>query len=126
MSAQRPTGEAFLHLARLVLDADADPSAPGGAVTLALCGAWEHPPPGTWPHHTEAIQRPEDAGCLDLRTIFVADPAEEWVVRQQISEALARGQVSRPDGSLSSWHLQGSGPGSLQDAESARAARLAR
>jgi hypothetical protein len=37
-----------------------DARAVGGAVTVALCGHWEHAGPCRWPHHTAA--RPADDG----------------------------------------------------------------
>ena len=38
-----------------MMPAPADDGAPGAAVTVALCGHWEHPPPCPLaPHHTRA------------------------------------------------------------------------
>jgi len=115
-----------VHGASLLLDRGADPGALGGAVTVALGGAWEYPPPCTWPHHTDVVQRDDDPGALELRLVFIAGQPQESVVRQQIDAALASGEVTGPDGKLSRWRLLKSGPGSLDHAESALAARLSR
>lgn len=74
-----------MHAAQLELGEGADPRAPGGAVTLALCGAWEHPPPCRWPHNN-AID--EAAVPALFRTVFVAMPDDEARVRALIVRAL--------------------------------------
>ena len=43
----------FVHEATVELADGADPRALGGAITVALCGHWEHEPPCRWPHHTD-------------------------------------------------------------------------
>lgn len=40
-----------MHRAELILDDEADERAPGGAVTVALCGHWDHEGPCQWPHN---------------------------------------------------------------------------
>lgn len=45
--------EAFVHEATIELDSDADQQAPGAAVTVGLCGHWEHQGACHWPHQTE-------------------------------------------------------------------------
>jgi hypothetical protein len=37
--------EVFAHEAVVEMDGDSDASAPGGAITVALCGGWAHEPP---------------------------------------------------------------------------------
>lgn len=84
MSAER---EAFVQEAELVLADDTDPNAPGAAVTVALCGYWEHEGPCRWPHNnsiTTAV-----TGTARFRTLFVADGAGEQAVRDLIVGALA-------------------------------------
>lgn len=61
--------------------ADADPRAVGAAVTVALCGHWEHDGPCRWPHNNEV------AGRL-FRTLFVCEPEDEPMVRSKIRAAL--------------------------------------
>ncbi len=53
----------FVHEATVELADGADPRALGGAITVALCGHWEHEPPCPWPHHTDisAVERPSGA-----------------------------------------------------------------
>ncbi|MGH2690392.1 MAG: hypothetical protein ACRDKW_16530 [Actinomycetota bacterium] len=105
---------AFVHAARLELAEGADPRAPGGAVTLALCGAWEHPPACRWPHQNAL----DDALTpTAFRTVFVAPPDDEARVRALIVEALRSGE---------GWRLVGEEPAALADAERALADRLLR
>ena len=114
---------AFAHEAVLSLAESADERAPGGAVTVALCGSWSHDPPCPLaPHHT----RWERSGAeVRLRTLFAADPGEEERVRGLIDEALARGWVDGPDGVRHHWRLTGSGgPSSVRPEEQEHAARL--
>jgi hypothetical protein len=103
-----------VHAARLELSGGTDPRAPGGAVTLALCGAWDHPPPCRWPHHNAL----DDAATPAVfRTVFVAAAGDEARVRGLIVEGLRL-----EDG----WRLVGEEPAALADAERALAERLLR
>jgi hypothetical protein len=53
--------QAFAHAA--VVELIGDDRAPGGAITVALCGSWSHDPPCPLaPHHTDALR---DGGELD-------------------------------------------------------------
>ena len=76
---------AFAHEAILTMDTAADLRAPGGAVTIALCGAWEHEPPCRWPHNNEL------GSSGEFRTLFIAPAGEEAEVRERIAGALAVG-----------------------------------
>ena len=78
--------EAFVHQAELLLATGTDPAAPGAAVTVALCGHWEHEGPCRWPHNS-AISA--ERGAARFRTLFVADAADELTVRDLIVGALA-------------------------------------
>lgn len=71
--------------AELELDSGLDPAAVGAAVTVELCGHWEHDGPCRWPHNS-AI----DAGHapVGFRTLFVADEAKAEVVRNRVEAAL--------------------------------------
>ena len=112
----------YVHSVTLRMDPGADSAAPGAAVTAALCGDWEHPPPCPLaPHHTAAE---EDGGLLRLRTIFAADPALEGEVRRRIEAALAAGSVQRPDGAVSRWTFVHAEAGELTTAERAQARRI--
>jgi hypothetical protein len=119
-----PAREAFAHDALLRMDPDGDDRAPGGAVTLALCGSVAHEPPCRLaPHHTHA----ERAGAeLTLRVLFAARPADELSVRRLIDWALETGWGDDPGGVRTTWRLVRSGPSPLRDDELAHAQRLAR
>jgi hypothetical protein len=113
----------YAHRAVLALSPGADRRAPGGAVTLALCGSWEHPPPCPLaPHHT-AVDGSDDA--LEVRVVFAATPDDEADVRRRIGAALAGGATTGPDGAESLWRLVESGADELRDDERDLAARLA-
>ena len=105
----------FAHDAVLEMDAGADDRAPGGAITVALCGSSAHQPPCPLaPHHT-AAQR---AGAqLRLRVLFAAEPDDEARVRALIDGALADG-----DG----WRLAITAPSEVRPVERAHAERLTR
>jgi len=114
---------AFAHAAVLALQPGADRRAPGGAVTLALCGSWEHEPPCPLaPHHT-AVEGPDDA--LDVRVVFAVHADAEDEVRRRIDGALAGGEITGPDGTASRWRLVEAGPDELRDGERDLGARLA-
>ena len=79
-----------------------DVGALGGAVTVALCGHWEHDGPCRWPHHTGSAV----AGDEVVATIrFDASPDEEEHVRQLIRDALAVGSLVGPDRTTTTWRL---------------------
>ena len=84
MSAER---EAFVQEAELLLADDTDRRAPGAAVTVALCGYWEHEGPCRWPHNNAITAA--GGGTARFRTLFVADDAVEPAVRDLIVGALA-------------------------------------
>jgi hypothetical protein len=81
--------DAFVVEAELVLREGFDPAAVGAAVTVELCGHWEHDGPCRWPHNS-AIETERDPGLF--RTLFVADRREAALVRDRIETAL-RGEV---------------------------------
>ena len=113
----------FAHDAVLAMESDQDPQAPGGAITVALCGSWEHPPPCPLaPHHTAAER---DGGVVRLRVLFAADPGDEPEVRRRIADALAAGQVATPHGDLARWNVTSEGPGEVRPEESDHGQRLA-
>jgi hypothetical protein len=122
----RRVREAFVHEAVLELEPAADPRAPGGAVTVALCGGWDHDPPcPVAPHHTEvapvATGRP---ATVRVRVLFAVDPAGAPVVRALVEAALRSGSRAGPDGVLSGWRCVSSGPADVLPHEAAHAARL--
>ena len=111
----------FVHCADLVLEAGSDSNAPGGAVTLALCGSWDHAGACRWPHITSAGV---DERRIALRVVFVADEEEEKRVRTLIGEAVAGGECAGPDGVISKWSVTGSSAGVLSASEESLGAEL--
>ena len=115
---------AFAHDAVLVLDPGGDDRAPGGAITVALCGSWSHEPPCPLaPHHTQARR---DGGEVTLRVLFAAAPQDEQRVRALLEEALAGGEGADPDGVRTSWRLLRSSPSPVRPKERDHAERLLR
>ena len=115
--------QAFASEAVLSMDPEADIRAPGAAVTQALCGHWEHPPPCPLaPHHTTAER---DGDGLRVRVLFVAEPGVKAVVHQRIGAALAGGRLVGPDGVATTWKLNSGRPSRVTAPERLRATRLA-
>ena len=75
--------------ARLALAEGGDPAAAGAAVTIGLCGHWQHEGPCRWPHNNAMDAVPTPA---HFRTLFVAPGDEEAQVRQRIETALRTGR----------------------------------
>jgi hypothetical protein len=88
------------------MDADADLRAPGGAVTVALCGHWDHQPPCPVAPHNSRVNRV--GSKVHVRVLFVADQDMETAIRQRIGSALASGHVQGPDGVVTRWQLESS------------------
>ena len=77
-----------------------DPAALGGAVTVALCGHWEHEGPCRWPHHTESSADGDDW----VATVRFDAPDDEVAeVRSAILMAIASGRLTGPDGTSTRW-----------------------
>jgi hypothetical protein len=115
--------QAFVHDAVVTMEADGDVGAPGAAITVALCGHWEHEPPCPLaPHHTAATRDGDD---VRLRILFAAEPADEDEVRTRIDRALAGGRLVGPEGRPTRWQLRAARRGRLHDDEAEHAQRLA-
>jgi hypothetical protein len=113
--------QAFAHQAVLILPPDSDERAPGAAVTVALCGHWEHDPPCPLaPHHVRAERT---GGELRVRILFAAEPGDESEVRRRIDLALA-GQWPLPGDLTAAWQVMGSTPSEVTAAEQAHAGQL--
>jgi hypothetical protein len=97
----------YVHEATVHLADGADSRAVGGAITVALCGTWDHEPPCRWPHHTD-IAAAGDGHVV--RTSFIVEPRDEAVVRERIVEALESGEQAGPDGHTSRWTLSEAAP----------------
>jgi hypothetical protein len=120
MSADRT---AFAHDAVLTMDGG-DDRAPGGAITVALCGSWSHEPPCPLaPHHTLATRSGRE---VTLRVLFAATVADEEEVRRRIDGALARGEGEDPDGVRTHWDVVRTGSSPVAPEETDHAGRLTR
>jgi hypothetical protein len=115
---------AFAHDAVLALEPGGDDRAPGGAITVALCGGWTHEPPCPLAAHHTGVRR--DGGQVTLRVLFAAAPREEGRVRALIEEALTRGEGEDPDGARTSWRLLTTAPSAVRPEEREHAERLLR
>lgn len=105
----------YAHDAVVVISPGGSPNAPGGAIATALCGSWDHPPPCPLaPHHVANEVVGDD---LVLRVLFAAEAADELRVRRLIGEALASGELTGPDGLVTTWQLKSSAAGRIRPEE---------
>ena len=89
------------HLTSLLkLAADGDSRAPGGAITKALCGHWDHDGPCRWPHLTKADAGTDGVG-IHLEVTCPDEDLDE--VLTLVREALAAGILEGPDGRWTHW-----------------------
>ena len=115
----------FAHVAAVALAPGGDSRAPGGAITIALCGSSQHEPP--CPLAAHAVEAVPDGDLLRIRILFATAPGDEAEVRRRIDGALATGEHVGPDGSRSRWRVVGEGEAApVADAEREHAERLAR
>ncbi|MGB3334901.1 MAG: hypothetical protein WBA79_19030 [Mycobacterium sp.] len=113
---------AYAHDAVVVMDPGGSPNAPGGAITKALCGSWDHRPPCPLaPHHVAHHVVGDE---LVLRVLFATEAADEPRVRRLIGEALAAGEQTGPDGLVSTWRLKSSDASDIRPSEKSHAADL--
>jgi hypothetical protein len=112
----------YVQIATLAVDSTFDQRAPGGAVTVALCGSIEHDPPcPVAPHQTRITV---DGARANVRVVFACDPAVEKEMRSRIDASLAAGRFLGPDGVTTSWRLLESRPARLDASERPLAKRL--
>lgn len=112
------------HEAVLELDAEADPGAPGAAVTAALCGHWQHEGACRWPHRTSVVSL--IGHLLTARVLFAAAPADLEEVRARIVAGLGRGSLAGPGGAVSRWRVRQEAPSRPLEGEAPLAAELSR
>ncbi|MDI6103548.1 hypothetical protein QLQ12_33550 [Actinoplanes sp. NEAU-A12] len=106
--------QVYVHQARLILAPGTDPGAPGAAITVALCGHWEHEPPCPLaPHHTAVTTEDDESR---LRILFATEPGRVAEVRARIDAALTGGD----------WRLIDSGCARLDPSERPHGRRLLR
>lgn len=114
--------QAFAQEAVLLMEPHADVRAPGAAVTVALCGHWDHEPPCPLaPHYVGADEG--DDGELRVRILFAVEPDKEARVRRLIEQALS-GQLKFPDGFAAAWQLHATWPTEIPAAEAGHAEQL--
>lgn len=116
--------QAYIHNAVVTMEADGDMRAPGAAITVALCGHWDHEPPCPLAPHATDAQRSGDE--VRLRVLFAAEPAAEAEVRRRIETALSQAALTGPDGVTTHWRLRDAQPGLLRADEAGHAERLVR
>ena len=113
--------QVFAHDAVLVMDSHANAGAPGAAVTVALCGSWQHEAACPLaPHHTSFERK---GNQVRLRVLFAAEPERAEEVRERINEALALGVHQEPT-EVTAWRLQASKASSPRIDEEAHGRRL--
>ncbi|CAJ62220.1 hypothetical protein FRAAL3577 [Frankia alni ACN14a] len=120
----------FAHEFVLVLAPGGDERAPGAAITAALCGHWDHPPPCPLASHHTAIAN--EHGTLRLRTLFATEPDRADEVRARMTTALAAGHlpVAHPPGEPAAatprtrWRLVTGRPSEVRPDEAEHARRL--
>jgi len=88
---------------RLRLTAKSDERAPGGAVTVGLCGHWDHDGPCRWPHLSSISV--DEKGIHHLLVEFDAPMKDLETVKSRVETELQKGQLMGPDGILSSWKV---------------------
>ena len=81
---------AYVYEAELELAPGADSRAPGGAVTVALCGHWDHEGPCRWPHYSEIDT---DHAPARLCTVFACPEEEVDDVHAAIDAAVRNADV---------------------------------
>jgi hypothetical protein len=114
----------FAHDAVLVMGGSADDRAPGGAITLALCGSWSHEPPCPLAAHFTGVERAGEE--VRLRILFAAQPEDEGRVRTLIHEALAAGGGRNDHGETVAWDLRSDAASAVLAEEADHAERLTR
>ena len=93
---------AFTHTTLVRLAPGADERALGGAITVALCGHWEHDGECRWPHRTTVAHLGD---AVRVRTEFDAPAGDVARVRQAIVAALSAGTLVGPDGRENAWEV---------------------
>jgi hypothetical protein len=86
----------FVHAAHLRLAPDGDERAPGGAITTALCGHWEHEGSCRWPHQTDVVGA--DGPDIDVRVVVGCSAEDRPAVQASIVDALDVATLDGPTG----------------------------
>jgi hypothetical protein len=95
------------HEAVLELETEDAAAAPGAAVTVELCGHWQHEGTCRWPHRTRVTSLVDRV--LGVRVLFAAPTSELDEVRSRIVAGLNRGELTGPDGAAHRWRVRREG-----------------
>jgi hypothetical protein len=118
----RVVRQAYAHDAVVTMPPGDSPDALGGAITIALCGHWDHTPPCPLaPHYVMALP---DGETVTVRILFATEPSNERRVRSLIAEALGTGELAGPDGGVATWRLNSAAAGDVRPEERDHAAGL--
>ena len=112
------------HEAVLELETDDGAAAPGAAVTLELCGHWQHEETCRWPHRTFVTSLV--GRVLSARVLYAASPSELGEVRSRIAAGLNRGELTGPDGAVHRWRVRREGVSRPLEGEASLADELSR
>ena len=116
------TRQAYAHDAVVAMQPDGSPNAIGGAITVALCGHWDHTPPCPLaPHYVTALP---DGETVAVRILFATEPSNERRVRALIGQALAAGHLTGPEGGATTWQLSSDAASTVRPDEQDHAAGL--
>jgi hypothetical protein len=116
------TRQAYAHDAVVAMQPDRSPNAIGGAITVALCGHWDHTPPCPLaPHYVTALP---DGETVAVRILFATEPSNERRVRALIGQALATGHLTGPEGGVTTWQLSSDAASTVRPDEQDHAAGL--
>ena len=116
------TRQAYAHDAVVTMQPGGSPNALGGAITVALCGHWDHQPPCPLaPHYVSTLP---DGEILAVRILFATEPDNERRVRELIGDALAAGRLTGPDGGVARWQLRSATSADVRPDEADHAAEL--
>jgi len=90
----------FLFVRRATVELLAgDSRAIGGAVTVALCGHWDHAGPCRWPHLTTVET---NGPTLAVTVAYTCTDDERAHVESLIDAAIGSGRLDGPDG-VTTW-----------------------
>ena len=95
----------FQHSYDLRLASGGDKQAPGAAITVGLCGHWDHEGPCRWPHHSTVTHLQADD--FRLTVDVTCKVHERSQVLDRLRQAILGGELVGPDGRLTRWKLLG-------------------
>lgn len=98
----------------------------GAAITVALCGSWDHDGPCPLaPHHTSWHPDPSQPAIIHTRTLYAVEPHRHDEALTRIREGLATGKLIAPDGATATWRLLDDHPSTVEPHEADHAGHLA-